>query len=92
MNSTRKYNLSTNMVTEHNPKENTNSSETAQYIADMLLELRKLAKASELKNLQGLLELCYYEAFGAAHKAVIPEGEAERLEQMGADARKAEAS
>lgn len=87
----QKYNLKTSKNEKSNYKDNFNSSETAQYIADMLLELRKLAKACELKPLQGLLELGYYEAYSTAHRAPIPEDEAERLEKMGEDARKAEA-
>ena len=65
--------------------------EAAQYITEMLLELRNMAKAARLKQLLGLLELAYYEAFNSAHRQPIPEGEVERLEQMGEDARKAEA-
>ena len=53
--------------------------QAAQYIADMSLELRNLAKANKLITLQGLLEVAFYEAFGAAVQKEIPEGEAERL-------------
>ena len=53
--------------------------QAAQYIADMSLELRNLAKANKLVTLQGLLEVAFYEAFGAAVQKEIPEGEAERL-------------
>jgi hypothetical protein len=85
---------------EHNQKTSTGdrlnlgaeipAKETAQYIADMLLELRNMAKTAGLKNLQGFLEVSYYEAFSSANRAPIPEGEAERLERMAADAKKAE--
>jgi hypothetical protein len=61
--------------------------ETAQYAADMILELRNLAKAEKLVTLQGLLEICYYEAYAAAHKIEVPLGEERRLEDMGAYAR-----
>jgi hypothetical protein len=37
--------------------------ETAQYITDMVLELRNLARTAELKTLSGLLEIAFYEAF-----------------------------
>lgn len=37
--------------------------ETAQYIADFLLELRAMAKATGLKYLTYLIELAIYEAF-----------------------------
>jgi hypothetical protein len=66
-------------------------TEAALYITEMLLELRNMAKAARLKQLLGLLELAYYEAFNSANRQAIPEGEVERLEQMGEDARRAEA-
>ncbi len=56
--------------------------ETAQYIADMVLELRNMAKAEGFGSLQAILELAYYEAFGTAHKAEIPPGEKEYLENL----------
>jgi hypothetical protein len=56
--------------------------EVAHYTADMTLELRNLAKAAGLKTLQGLLEIAYYEAFSAAHPAILPEGEAEMLAEL----------
>jgi hypothetical protein len=66
--------------------------DTAQYIADMILQLRNLAKGSHMSTLQGLLEISYYEAFSAANAIVIPEGEEQRLEDMGAHARRFEAA
>ena len=66
--------------------------DTAQYIADMILQLRNLAKGSKMSTLQGLLEISYYEAYSVAHAIVISEGEAERLEEMGAHARRFEAA
>jgi hypothetical protein len=66
--------------------------DTAQYIAEMILELRNLAKAVELKTLEGLLEISYYEAFSCANHIEIPAGEEELLHQLGADARKAAAA
>jgi hypothetical protein len=65
--------------------------EAALYITEMLLELRNMAKAARLKQLLSLLEVAYYEAFSSAHRQTIPDGEVERLEQMGEDARRAEA-
>ncbi len=56
--------------------------ETAQYIADMMLELRNMAKCAELKTLQGLLEVSFYEAFSVANKVEIPEGEIEKLREL----------
>ncbi len=66
--------------------------EVAQYTADMTLELRNLAKAAGLKTLQGLLEVTYYEAFAAAHPALPPEGEAEKLAMMERAGRASEAA
>lgn len=56
--------------------------ETAQYISEMTLELRNLAKAYEMHSLQGLLEVAYYEAFIVATQNEIPEGELERIKEM----------
>ena len=56
--------------------------QTAQYISEMALELRNLAKNHGFVSLQGLLEVAYYEAFTAATENEIPSGEQERLEQM----------
>jgi hypothetical protein len=63
-------------------------NETAQYVAEMLLQLRQLARQNEFETLQGLLEISYYEAFAEAHKSSVPEGEIEHLEWLGADFRK----
>ena len=68
--------------TKNNQKMQSNSRETAQYIADMVLELRNMAKAVELFTLQGLLEVTFYEAFSAANQVIIPEGEIERLREL----------
>ena len=51
--------------------------EAAQYISEMTLELRNLAKGHDLLTLQGLLEVAYYEAFTAATLIDLPEGEVE---------------
>ena len=56
--------------------------ETAQYISEMTLELRNLAKAHEMLSLQGLLEVAYYEAFTVATQIELPEGELERIKEM----------
>jgi hypothetical protein len=63
--------------------------QAATYIADMLLELRNIAKAEELTQLQQYLELSYYEAFSAASRVPIPEEELRRLEEIGMDAKRA---
>ena len=56
--------------------------EAAQYIADMSLELRNLAKANRFISLQGLLEVAYYEAFSATTNIEIPAGEIEHLKEL----------
>ena len=62
--------------------------DTAIYIADMILELRNLAKGTQMSTLQGLLEISYYEAYGVANAIVIPQGEEQRLEDIGVHARR----
>jgi hypothetical protein len=62
--------------------------QTALYIADMILELRNLAKGTQMTTLQGLLEISYYEAYGVANRVNVPENEQERLVEIGADARR----
>ncbi len=61
--------------------------ETAQYITDMVLELRNLARTAELKTLSGLLEIAFYEAFSLANKVDIPPAEVERLKALEAAAK-----
>jgi len=61
--------------------------ETAQYITDMVLELRNLARTAELKTLAGLLEIAFYEAFSLANKVEIPAAEVERLKALEAAAK-----
>jgi hypothetical protein len=66
----------------------TRERESAQYIADMILELRNLAKSTEMPVLQGLLEITYYEAYALANPVTIPENEEERLHAIGEDVRR----
>ena len=61
--------------------------QSAQYIADMLLELRNLAKAANQKSLQALLELSYYEAYTVANPVQVPHDELQRLEDMAREAK-----
>ena len=53
--------------------------ETANYIADMLLEMRKMAKSAHLSTLLVLLEVSFYEAFSLANRIEIPPDEIEKL-------------
>jgi hypothetical protein len=66
--------------------------DTANYIADMILELRNLAKSARMATLQGLLEISYYEAYSVANPVPVPEGELQHLEAIGADAQMVKAS
>jgi hypothetical protein len=56
--------------------------ETAQYIADMILELRNLAKAAKLFNITVPLEYAYYEAFSVANRVDVPPEEVARLRRL----------
>jgi hypothetical protein len=56
--------------------------ETAQYIADTVLELRNMAKGGNFTTLQGLLEVSFYEAFSAANRVEIPPGELDHLLEL----------
>jgi hypothetical protein len=56
--------------------------ETAQYIADMALELRNMTKPYEMKTLQGLLEVIFYEASAEANRVEIPQEEIEHLRML----------
>lgn len=60
--------------------------ELAQYMADMLLEMRNLAKGAGFTTLLSLLEISYCEAFAIANKVEVPEGELQRLREMSARA------
>jgi hypothetical protein len=72
--------MSTNL-TRQNLRE-MRERELAQYIADMLLEMRNMAKSAGLPTLLGLLEVTYCEAFSIANKVEIPEGELEKLRRL----------
>jgi hypothetical protein len=56
--------------------------EMAEYIADMLLQMRNMARSAGLKTLLGLLELSFCEAFSIANKVEIPPGEIEKLKRL----------
>jgi hypothetical protein len=65
--------------------------ETAHYIADMILELRNMAKSAQLYQIMVPLEYSYYEAFSVANKVEIPPAEAERLKELARTAAELEA-
>ena len=56
--------------------------DTAEYLADMILELRNLARSVGLHTVMVPLEFAYYESFGVAHRVEVPKGEIERIRQL----------
>jgi hypothetical protein len=86
------FTMTNKLETKHNLRGNTDSKntlrkkldpkETAQYIADMVLELRNMAKSADHKTLQGLLEVSFYEAFSAANRVDIPPEELDKLREL----------
>jgi hypothetical protein len=56
--------------------------ETAEYISEMILELRNLARAQQLYGVMIPLEYAYYEAFTASNRVEIPEAELERIKEL----------
>ena len=56
--------------------------DTAQYVADMILEMRNLAKAARLHSISVPLEYAYYEAFSIANRVEVPAEELERVKQL----------
>ena len=71
-----------NDANSKDPSKDTQEREMAQYIADMLLELRNMARSAGLPTLLGLLELSFCEAFSIANKVEIPAGEIEKLRRL----------
>jgi hypothetical protein len=51
------------------PHYNDGQRQSAEYIADLLLGLRRTAKRNDLPFLGHLLEMAFYEAYTIAHKA-----------------------
>ena len=64
--------------------------ETAQYISDMVLELRNLAKSVQLYQVMVPLEYAYYEAYGVANKVEPPAEEVARLRHLSRESELAE--
>lgn len=64
--------------------------DTAQYVADMILELRNMAKAAKLFTVMVPLEYAYYEAFSRANRVSVPPEEVERLRQLAKAAKETE--
>jgi hypothetical protein len=64
------------------PHRELSAKEVAQYSADILLELRQLARNSKLETLQSLIEICYYEAFSVVNQPSISAEEMSRLDAL----------
>lgn len=58
--------------------------ETAQYLSDMILELRTMAKSAQLYHVMVPLEYAYYEAFSVANRVDVPQEEAARIKELSA--------
>ena len=56
--------------------------ETAEYLADMVLELRNLARSVQLFTVMVPLEYAYYEAFGVANRVEVPPEEVDRIKRL----------
>lgn len=56
--------------------------DVAQYVADMILELRNMAKSAKLFQVMVPLEYAYYEAFSVANRVEVPPGEVERIREL----------
>lgn len=59
-----------------------NQRQTAEYLVDIILELRNLARVSKLYTVMVPLEYAYYEAFGIANRVEIPPEEVDRIKAL----------
>lgn len=60
----------------------TRQRDAAEYISEMILELRNLARAHQLYTVMVPLEYAYYEAFSFANRVEVPDGEVERIKEL----------
>jgi hypothetical protein len=59
-----------------------NQRQTAEYLVDIILELRNLARMSKLYTVMVPLEYAYYEAFGIANRVEVSPEEVERIKTL----------
>lgn len=59
-----------------------NQRQTAEYLVDIILELRNLARSTKLYTVMVPLEYAYYEAFGIANRVEVPPEEVERIKAL----------
>jgi len=64
------------------PQHSAAQREGAEYVADMLLGLRKTAKRNQLPFLVHLLEMAFYEAYTIARQAEPDMGIIETIHQL----------
>jgi hypothetical protein len=72
-----------------NVKNEVKKRELAQYMADMLLEMRNMARTAGFTTLTSLFELSFCEAFTIANRVELPEGEVERITELSRASRRA---
>lgn len=56
--------------------------QTAEYLVDIILELRNLARMSKLYTVMVPLEYAYYEAFSIANRVDVTPEEVERIKTL----------
>jgi hypothetical protein len=56
--------------------------DTAEYLSDMILEMRNLARSVQLHTIMVPLEFAYYEAFGIANRVEIAPADIERIKSL----------
>lgn len=70
------------MMARDAPGPDERQREAAEYISEMILELRNLARTARLYHVMVPLEYAYYEAFSVANWIEIPEAEIERIKLL----------
>lgn len=58
------------------------AKDVANYVAEMILELRNISKSAKLYKVMVPLEFAYYEAFNAANQVDISAAELERIREL----------
>jgi hypothetical protein len=56
--------------------------ETADYVCDMVLELRNAVLACQLTELAEVLKQAYYKAYSVSHHAEVPTAEVEHIRAL----------
>jgi hypothetical protein len=65
-----------------NVRANAKKREMAQYMADMLLEMRNMSRTAGFPTLTSLFELAFCEAYSIANHVEPPEGELEKIAKL----------